>query len=76
MGLLNTEDAINNAMLNGLSNSFKAELKGFLMEKAEKEVDQIVSIISKRLELKIRQSTSQLSDPRFIKLEWIFRKEN
>ena len=76
MGMLNYNyDAINTAMLNGLKEAFKDELKQTLMKTAEEEIEPIVEKICKRLELNISNHPDYLGDSRQINLEWLLTRE-
>lgn len=76
MGILNCEnDAVNAAMLNGLKETVKNELKQILMETAEKEIEPIIEKVSERIKLNVSNWPDYLTNSRNIKLDWLIKKE-
>ena len=69
------EDGINRALMEGLKEGFKAEMKFVLMGVAEKEVDAVVEELSKRVEARAENFLSFEDRSRHIKLEWFLKKE-
>lgn len=77
MGVFNLEeDILNRAMLDGLICAVRDELKKFLMDAAEREVDIVVDKVCQKVKLKIDQGQSgcpQLGD-KYIRLSWLIQK--
>ena len=69
--VLGTDDSINYAMLLGLKNAFRNELRSVLVKVAEKEIDAIIERISKRLKVNAKTWDNIATLDRHIKLEWI-----
>jgi hypothetical protein len=68
-------DAINAAILKGVSEAIQADLKEYFMKDAEVFVDKVVADVTDRLRLRIESSKEFLTDSRTIKLEVLFKKE-
>jgi hypothetical protein len=76
MGILNYEnDAINAAMLNGLKEAVKDNLKQILMETAEKEIEPIIEKVSERIKLNVSNWPDYLTNSLDIKLSWLIKKQ-
>jgi glutamate synthase domain-containing protein 1 len=76
MGILNYDhDEINTAMVDGLKNGSKDELKQILMETAEREIEPIIEKLSERIKLDVCNWPDFFNDARKIKLEWLITKE-
>ena len=74
--LLNlNNDQINKAMVDGLVDAFKEELKTILREVAEQKVHEIANTIGERLRLKVSEGFNVTSMDRTIKLDWLLTKE-
>jgi len=70
MSLLDN-DAINESMINGLKSSFKEELRVFLTESANQEIEKIVKIVSDRVDVNCNNWPDMISNSRKIKVEWL-----
>ena len=76
MSILSTEDSINHAMIMGLRNAFRTELKSILMEVAEGEIDFIVKRVSERIDINATNWKDFRTLDNHIKLEWILTKKS
>jgi len=69
-------DKINEAMIGGLRKSLAIELKTLLMKTAEKEIDDVIDTICKKVEVNCNNYLDMFGDVRQVKLEWLINNFN
>jgi hypothetical protein len=76
-GLNLNDDKINAAIIQGLKDALQSDLKAVLMPAAEKAVDEVVTLLVKRFEVKLKEEPRMFGEEgtRTVKLEFLLKKE-
>lgn len=69
------EDQLSHAMMQGIMDSFKKELRDQLQKEASVIIERTITLLSERVKAKIESDDDFLKDKKHISLSWCIKRE-